>query len=73
MSKITYKNNNCTCKKCGTSFVFMPDEIKWYDFGTYSVKTVKCSDCGCVNELKYEDAAGLYTNNDRRLYFADAK
>lgn len=68
MSKVTYKNNNCTCKKCGVSFVYMPDEIKWYDFSTYSVKTVKCCECGCVNELKYEDAAGLNTNYDSRLF-----
>lgn len=66
---MNYTNNHCVCKKCSKSFVFKPDEVKWYDFGTYSVKTTKCISCGCINELKYQDAAGLYTNYDSRLYF----
>lgn len=63
--------NNCTCKKCGSSFVFKPDECFWDENGCgYSTKLVHCVECGCVNVVEYiEDYGFSKTNTDRRLYY----
>ena len=57
-----------TCKKCHNTFCYEPDEVKWYEFGTYSDKTITCPECGCVNSIKYVDAPGLYVNTNARYY-----
>lgn len=62
------KKNNCTCKKCGLNFVFKSDECKYYEFGTYSDKTVICPECGCINSVRTIDALGLNVNFDQRYY-----
>lgn len=49
------RKNNCTCKKCKSNFVFMPDETYWVEQGMYSEKVVKCTHCECVNVVKYVD------------------
>lgn len=71
MAKIReYKQekNNLVCKKCSTDFVFKPDECKFYEFGTYSAKTIVCPKCGCTNTIKWIEASGLDVNNDERYY-----
>ena len=69
----TYSNNNCTCKKCGSDFTFLPEECFWDEKGFgYSTKLVKCSDCGCINVVKHvEDYGFSKMNEDVRLYFAN--
>ena len=62
-------NQNCKkCTKCKEEFVYMSDEIKWAEFGTYSAKLTTCPYCGTTNILKYIDAPGLHVVNDKRYY-----
>lgn len=63
--------NNCTCKKCGSSFIFKPDEVWWDEQGYgYSTKLVRCSKCNCVNVVNHiEDYGFNKINVDRRIYF----
>lgn len=60
--------NNKTCTKCKENFIFMPDEIKWVEFSTYSAKITTCPYCGTTNVIKYVDASGLHVNTDKRYY-----
>ena len=62
---------NCVCKKCGSSFMFKPDDVFWDEKGfSYSTKLVKCKHCDCINVLKYVEDYGLSKlNTDVRLYF----
>lgn len=62
------EQHNKTCTKCKENFVYMPDEIKWFDYGTYSAKTTTCPYCGNINVIKYVNASGLYVNDDNRYY-----
>lgn len=62
------EQNYKTCSKCKESFVYFPDEVKWIDYGTYSVKVCKCPYCGTVQSIKFEDAFGQDVNNDKRYY-----
>ena len=62
------KKNNCTCKKCGLNFVFKSDECKYYEFGTYSDKTVICPECGCINSIKYVEGFNQNRNLDKRYF-----
>lgn len=72
MSKITnqHEQNSCTCWKCKTSFVFLPEEAYWDDKGYgYSTKLVKCSQCGSTNIIRHvEDYGFAKMNVDRRLF-----
>lgn len=61
--------NTKKCIKCKESFIYMPDEIKWVEFGTYSAKITTCPYCGATNVIKYIDAPGLYTDRDKRYYY----
>ena len=63
--------NNCTCEKCGSSFIFTPDEVFWDEKGFgYSTKLTRCKHCDCINIIKHvEDYGFSKTNTDRRLYF----
>ena len=62
------KKSSCVCKKCSTEFVFKPDECKFYEFGTYSDKTVECPECGCINSVRQYNAFGQDVNNDKRYF-----
>ena len=62
------RQNNCTCKKCKENFIFLNKETWWNNYGTYSVKLVKCPYCETINSVKLEEASGLDVNNDRRYY-----
>ena len=62
------KQDYYVCRKCHNTFIFKPDEIKWYERGTYSEKTIICKECGCINVIQYKDAYGLNVNNDKRYY-----
>ena len=63
--------NSCKCAKCGSHFIFKPDEVFWDDHGYgYSTKLCKCKECGCINVVKHvEDYGFSKMNTDRRLYF----
>ena len=58
----------CTCKKCKQSFRFKPDETYWIEQGMYSEKVIKCSNCGCINVLKYVDGFNQNPKLDNRYY-----
>lgn len=60
--------NNCTCKKCDSYFVFKPDETFWIEHSTYSEKVTKCPDCGCINVIRYQDGFNQNPNFDNRYY-----
>ena len=62
------EQNYCYCKKCDESYVFMPDEVEWFEHGTYSEKTTKCPWCGCVNVVKYVDGFNQNPNLDKRYF-----
>lgn len=62
------RQNSCECKKCHTHYIFKPDEAKWIEYGTYSVKVATCPDCGCVNVVKYQDGFNQNPNLDRRYF-----
>lgn len=70
-SNFVKSQNNCMCPKCGTSYIFMPDEA-WYDesgYG-YSTKLTHCKNCGSINVVKHtEDYGFSKINTDRRLYY----
>ena len=60
---------NCKkCTKCKEEFIYMPNEIQWKEFGTYSAKITTCPYCNTINILKYIDAPGLYVGKDKRYY-----
>lgn len=62
-------NQNCKkCTKCKEEFIYMPNEIQWKEFGTYSAKITTCPYCNTINILKYIDAPGLYVGKDKRYY-----
>lgn len=56
------------CTKCKENFSYMPDEIQWADYGTYSTKFIICPNCGSIQIIKYENAFGLDVNNDDKFY-----
>lgn len=56
------------CKKCKAIFQYMPEDTQWINHASYSAKVVTCTECGCVNVIKYTDASGLYVNIDGRYY-----
>ena len=60
--------NYCICKKCHEYFVFMPDEAQWIECGMYSEKITKCTHCGCINIIKYQDGFNQNPNFDERYY-----
>ena len=62
------EKHNKTCSKCKENFVYFPDEVKWIDYGTYSVKVCTCPYCGTVQSIKFENASGLNLNNDSKYY-----
>lgn len=59
-------SNNTTCIKCGSDFVYFPDETWWDHSNFTNVKLVKCSFCGCTQSVKYEEPHNV--NNDIRYY-----
>ena len=69
--ELSRTQNSCTCRSCGSSFIYKPDNIFWDENGYgYSTKLVKCSECGCINVLKHiEDYGFSKMNTDERLYF----
>lgn len=62
------KKSNCRCVKCKANFVFKADECKFYEFGTYSDKTIVCPECGCINSVKYIDGFNQNPNWDKRYF-----
>lgn len=62
--------NNCVCAKCGSHFIFKPDEVYWDEHGYgYSTKLVNCKKCGCINVVEHiEDYGFSNMNLDQRLY-----
>lgn len=63
-----FNQNTMVCNKCGTEFIFLPEETWWHEQGTYSEKLVRCTCCESINPVKYTDASGLYLNDDRKYY-----
>ena len=61
-------SNNKVCSKCKEHFTYFQNETWWNNYGTYSVKLCKCSHCGTIQSVKFEDAAGLNVNYDRRYF-----
>lgn len=61
--------NNCICKKCGSHFIFKPDETWWIEQGMYSEKVAECTQCGCINVIKYTDGFNQNPNYDYRYFF----
>lgn len=59
-------NNNKTCIKCGIDFVYFPDETWWDYRGFTNTKLTTCSNCGCIQAIKYEKPHDV--NNDIRYY-----
>ena len=59
-------NNNKTCIKCKSDFVYFPNET-WWDYSCFTtVKLARCPECGCVQAIKYEEPHDV--NNDTRYY-----
>ena len=61
-------HNSKKCTKCKENFIYLPDEVQWREFGTYSAKITTCPYCGSVQIIKYENAFGLDVNNDDKFY-----
>ena len=62
------QNKNCVCKRCSTEFVFKKNEVFWKEQGVYSEKLVKCTNCGCINVLKYVNGFNQNPNLDKRYF-----
>lgn len=56
------------CKKCEEIFRFVDEETEWKDFGTYSMKIIRCPKCGAVSILQTVEDKNLYVNTDDRYY-----
>lgn len=69
MELIRSSKYNKKCKKCESDFSYTSDDVFWDEKGTwYSTKLVKCTECGCINVVKYYDDYGFDVNNDSRFY-----
>lgn len=57
------------CPACNHSFRYS-NEDTWFDEHNcgYSVKLVKCKNCGTVKRIKYYEDKNLDVNNDNRFY-----
>lgn len=60
--------NEFICEKCQNISTYSDEECLWFDYGTYSVKTILCKQCGGIHTIRYEDASGLFVNTDEKYY-----
>ena len=63
------KDIQCYCKKCQHFInVANPEyEIKWFEYGSYSQKKIRCK-CGAWNTLQTKEDTSLSLNTDSKYY-----
>ena len=64
------------CKKCDSTYQLSDSDIEWKEFGTFSMKIIKCKNCGAVSILEtIEDNPGSILNSfiDVNLIFKGIK
>ena len=58
--------HNKTCIKCDQNFIWYEKEA-WWDYSNFTnVKLIKCSSCGCIQAVKYNEPHDV--NHDKRYY-----
>lgn len=66
-----YKKNDLCCNKC-KSYIDIENiedyEIKWFEYGSYSQKKIKCKECGCWITVYTKEDYNFNTNYDLRYY-----
>ena len=58
------------CKKCNEKFSYNHQDTWWNEQGMTSVKLIKCTHCGCIQAVLYDDFSMHDVNNDERYYEA---
>ena len=64
------RQNQSTCKKCNSSFIFKSDECWWDDHGySYSTKLTRCPHCNSIVVVKNVEDYGFSKLNSDKRYF----
>lgn len=56
------------CKKCDSTYQLSDSDIEWKEFGTFSMKIIKCKNCGAVSILETIEDKNIHVNTDPRFY-----
>ena len=56
------------CTKCNTVYSYSENDIEWQEFGTFSMKIIRCEKCGAVSILQTVEDKNIYVNTDSRFY-----